>query len=325
MQHRENFLKEVKKMRKYLRLSLLSLILLISLTTISLAEEKTDLDLSDLIKQAPFFGYAFNTEESTYISIYYPSFIYQEKINRLTVDFEKIDERSVSYGFKLDCPPFFPLKEVEQTVLTAIQPENSSSVNLDTIFTFEKTTGKKPLLKKRGSNLKKLLDPHWNLWMPKLGYVPLGPGEREDSMEVALKSYLGQRDAEIRRKEAERMAKLIQRILKNESPDDPPEEIPKIPRITIKWPHPVVLPDQSFATINVPFIRFLKKEIIEPNIINLITMLPFRLDRRKVYFYVYLPTHDRFGVFGNRVLFQYELVLKEIELPRDLPQLKEKY
>jgi len=269
-------------MRKALRLSLLSLILLISLTTICLAEEKKDLDIFDLMKHAPFFGYAFNTEVCTYISIYYPSFIYQEEIGRLTVDFEEIDERSISYGFKLDCPPFLPLKEVEQTVFTAIQPENSSSVNLDTIFTFIGTTGKKPLFNERGSNLKKLLDPHWNLWMPESKYVPLKPGERENWMEATLGSYFGQVQAKMRReaekKEAQKMAELIQRGLKDAfpSPDDPP--------ITIKWPQLVVLPDQPFATINLSFIQFLKKEIIEPNIIDLITTLPFRPDRRKVSF-----------------------------------------
>lgn len=319
-------------MRKAVKLPLLSLILLISLTTICLAEEKTDLDIFDLMKHAPFFGHTFNTEEFTYIGIYYPSFIYQEEIDTfdtLTVDFKKIDERTVSYGFKLDCPPFSPLKEVEQTVFTAIQPENSSSVNLDTIFTFIGTTGKKPLFNEIGGNIKKLLDSHWNLWMPKPEYVPLGPGEREDWMEATLESYLAQEEAkmarEAERKEAEDMAKLTQAILKEMELYGLPEDPRESPIITSWWLQPVVLPDQSFATINIPFIRFLKKEIIEPNIINLITTLPFRPDPKKVCVYVYLPTYDYLDVFGNTVFVQYELVLKEIGLPGDLPQLREKY
>jgi len=321
-------------MRKALRLPLLSFILLISLTTICLAEEKTDLDIFDLIKHAPFFGHAFNTEEFTYIGIYYPSFIYQEEIDTLTVDFKKIDERTVSYRFELDCSPFFPLKKkikVEQTVFTAIQPENSSSVNLNTIFTFIATTGKEPLFNEIGGNLKELLDPHWSLRMPKPEYVPLGPGEREDWMEATLKSYLAQEEARMamsaERIEAEQKAKQAQtqRPSKEMESYGLPEDPRVSPIITFWWPRPVALPDQRFATIDVPFIRFLKKEIIEPDMINLIAKLPFRPDRRKVYFYVYLPTRDRSGVFGNRVLLRYGLGLREIGLPRDVPQLREKY
>jgi len=167
--------------------------------------------------------------------------------------------------------------------------------------------------------------------MPKPESVPLGPGEREDLMKMTLEFYLRQVQAKMTReaekKEVEQKTKLAQRVFKVDSSYGLPEKPkkPQKPPIVIRLPSLAPQPDQRFAKMDIHFIRFLKRKIIEPNVINLITTLPFRPDRRKVYFYVYLPTRDRFGVFGNRVLLQYELVLKEIELPRDLPQLKEKY
>jgi len=301
-------------MRKVLRLTLLSLILIISLTTICLAEEKINLDIFDLIKHAPFFGHAFNTEKFTYIGIYYPSFIYEEEKNELTLEFEKIDERTVRYEFEPDCPPFLPLKnkiKVKETVSDLIQPENYSSVVLETICTFIRMPDKEPLFNEIGGNFKKwiYLEPDWSLQIYKNG--PLGPVEREYLMKRTLESYLAQVKAKDLREELMRevyeKGKWAQRTVK----DSVSIEIPTIK----EWPHPVVLPDQPFVTIDETFIQFLKSDII-----NLIPKLRFD-PLGKVCCYVYFPTRDHSGFLGNRVLLRYELGLNEIKLPPGVPQL----
>lgn len=314
-------------MRKAFRLPLLSLILLIGLTTTCLGDKKSELDVFDLIKHAPLFGHAHNTKEFTYIGIYYPSFMYNEETNKFTVLFEKVDERSVEYSFKLDCPPFVPLKKkikVEETAFTPIQPESSTSVDLNTACTFVGTTGKEPVFKEIGDNLKEWIGPDWSLQMPKSEYVPLGPGERQDWIQETLEFSLRQVRAEMMREtaiiEAIQKGKLAQLVYKIGSSYSRPEK-PKEPPVRIKWPRPVMLPDQCFARIDTSFIGSLKKEIIEPDIRRIIAKLPFRWETRKVHLYVYLPAPDQYRVLSHYE-FAPQLGLKEIELPFNVPQLR---
>lgn len=314
-------------MRKAFRLPLLILILLIGLTTTCLGEERTGLDVFDLIKHAPLFGHAFNTEEFTYIGIYYPSFMYNEETNKFIVSFQKVDEKSVEYTFKLDCPPFVPLKKkivVEEKAFTLIQPENSTSVDLKTGCTFLGTSGKEPLFNNIGDNLKEWIGADWSLLMPKPRWVPLGPDERECWVQETLEFYLAQVEVKTRREAAKReaieKAKQAQLLCKIESSYGLPEE-PEEPPVRIKWPRPVMLPDQCFARMDTSFIGSLKKEIIEPDIRRIIAKLPFRWETRKVHLYVYLPAPDQYRVL-SRYEFDPQLALNEIKLPSNVPQLR---
>ena len=88
----------------------------------------------------------------------------------------------------------------------------------------------------------------------------------------------------------------------------------------IKWPRPVMLPDQCFATMGASFRGFLKKKIIEPDITRIIAKLPFRWETRKVHLYVYLPAPDQYRVLSHYE-FAPQLGLKEIKLPSNVPQL----
>ncbi len=330
-------------MRKSFGLLLFSFMLLTSLVTLCLAEEKTK-SVDILMKHAPFFGHTFDTEEFTYIGIFYPNFIYDKRDNKLTVSFEKVDERTVDYSFELDCLPLLPLKkqiQVEGRTFTAIQPENYSSVRPDTIHTFVGTVGKEAVFGFPGKTIKEWTGSDWSLQMPKPEDIPFGPNERRNLIDEFTKKPLqfypslypfleslstlkGQLLLEAAKAARELENKLasdaIQRMTKEASPDDPPGLPITIPESEL--PRPISRPDQCFRKTNPSFIQFLKTEIIEPDIANIIARLPFRPDPKKVCVYVYLPTYDDLDVFGNTVFVQYELGLKEIELHPDVPHLE---
>lgn len=332
-------------MRKSFALLLFSFMLLTSLVTLCSAEEKTK-SVDILMKYAPFFGHIFDTEEFTYIGIFYPSFIYDKKHNKLTVSFEKIDERTVDYSFELDCLPFLPLKkqiQVEGRTFTAIQPENYSSVRPDTIHTFVGTVGKEAVFGFPGKRIKEWTGSDWSLHMPKPKDILSGPNERENFIDEftkepqqfypslypfleslsTLKGQLLLKAVKAARELENKLASdAIQRMTKEASPDDPPELPIIIPELEL--PSPIPPPDQCFRKTTPSFIQFLKTEIIEPDIANIIARLPFRPDPRKVYVYVYLPTYDDLGVLGNTVFVQYKLGLKEIEFHPDVRDLEQK-
>lgn len=306
-------------MRKVLRLTLLSLILIISLTTICLAEEKMDLDIFDLIKHAPFFGHAFNTEEFTYIGIYYPSFIYEKDKNELTVEFKKIDDRTVQYRFDLDCPPFFPIKkqiQVEGKVCTATQPKNYSCVVPKTIYNFVGTVGKETTFNFSGKRIEECAGPDWSFQMYRLKDIPyevalFGPSERKISIDKFIKEETPQfYPLPVPLNIIEDMMKAQKERINKASLYCPPDIIQEITKY--RFPIPLLQPDQYSIKMdepfimNINFIRFL--EIIELDRINLIAKLPFD-PLSKVYIYVYLQTPEGFDVFVNRVLLRYELGL----------------
>lgn len=327
-------------MRKSFTLLLFSFMLLASLVTLCSAEEKTKA-VDILMKYAPFFGHIFDTEEFTYIGISYPNFIYDKKANKLTVSFEKIDERTVDYSFELDCLPILPLKkqiQVEGRTFTAIQPENYSSVRPDTIHTFVGTVGKEAVFGFPGKRIKEWTGSDWSLQMLKPKDILSGPNEREDLIEEftkepqqlypslypfleSLPTLKSQLLLEAARELENKLANdAIQRMTKEASPDNPPELPITIPELELLVPIPPR--DQCFRKTTPSFIQFLKTKIIEPDIANIIARLPFRAHPRKVYVYVYLSAYDDLGVLGKTVFVQYKLGLKEIEFHPDLRDLE---
>ncbi len=330
-------------MRKSFTLLLFSFMLLTSLVTLCSAEEKTK-PVDILMKYAPFFGHIFDTEEFTYIGIFYPNFIYDKNHNKLTVLFEKIDERTVDYSFELDCLPILPQKkqiQVEGRTFTAIQPENYSSVRPDTIHTFVGTAGKEAVFGFPGKRIKEWTRSDWSLQMLKPKDILSGPNERENLIDEftkepqqfyrsqypfleSLSTLKGQVLLEALKVAIELKNKVandaIQRMFKEASPDDPPELPITIPEIEL--PMGIPTPDQCFRKTTPSFIQFLKTEIIELDIANIIARLAFRAHPRKVYVYVYLSAYDDLGVLGRTVFVQYKLGLKEIELHPDVPHLE---
>lgn len=321
-------------MRRSFGSLLLSFMLLTSLVTLCSAEEKTK-PVDILMKYAPFFGHIFDTEEFTYIGISYPNFVYDKKANKLTVSFEKIDERTVDYSFELDCLPILPLKkqiQVEGRTFTAIQPENYSSVRPDTIHSFVGTVGKEAVFGFPGKRIKEWAGSDWSLQMLKPEDILSGLNERKNLIDEFTKEpqqlypslyplleSLSTLEGELLLKSVKAARELkdkvaneaIQRMFKEASPDDPLELPITIPEVEL--PMGIPTPDQCFRKTTPSFIQFLKTEIIERDIANIIARLPFRAHPRKVYVYVYLSAYDALGVLGKTVFVQYKLGLKEIE------------
>lgn len=317
-------------MRKTFGLVLFGLLLLVSLTTICLGKEKTKSNIFDLMKHAPLFGHACNADKFTYIGIYYPSFTYEEQTNKLTVKFDKIiDERTVQYKFEFDCPPFLPLKkqiQLERQVLTATQPEDYSPVSLNTVSIFVGRVNKEFIfynmedeVNKMENEVNKWADPNWGLQIPKPEHIPSKPDEKENLMSnwLGMMSKLYPTYAEEipewkmipvwKQIEAEFQAKKyssnwFQIVVCSYGYKELPPNV--------ELPLPVPSRDQRSRELDIPFIRFLKTEIIEPNLKSLILNLPFPRNHRKIYFYVYLPAPDHYGII-SRYELDPELGLKE--------------